>query len=131
MAREQLDHLTAGMPIPFGGDRVTRVSEALATAFRPGDRLIVVQESGELLHVPAAAHELAATAVSQAAEAFAAMGRVSDDAVSAFFNAFARRLEADATWAPIAAANAEDVAQAPYQSAPASGPVPAEGSRRP
>src|SRR5580658_8021770 len=112
MGCEQLTSLTAGMAIPFGGDRLTRVSEALAAAFRPGDRLIVVQETGELLHVPAATHDLAAAAVSRAAEAFAAMGTVADATVSAFFEAFAARLESEASWAPIAAANAEDVASA-------------------
>ena len=112
MACEQLTSLTAGMAIPFGGDRVTRVSAALAAAFQPGDRLIVVQETGELLHVPAAVHELTAGAVSQAVAAFAAMGQVRDEAVSAFFDAFANRLEVDASWAPIAAANADDVAAA-------------------
>ena len=112
MACEQLTSLTAGMAIPFGGDRLARVPEALAAAFRPGDRLIVVQESGDLLHVPAAVHDLAAAAVGRAVEAFAAMGRVSDAAVSAFFDAFAARLAADESWAPIAAANAEDVAAA-------------------
>jgi glutamate-5-semialdehyde dehydrogenase len=112
MGCEQLTSLTAGMAIPFGGDRLTRVSDALAAAFRPGDRLIVVQETGELLHVPAAVHELAATAVDRAVDAFAAMGAVSDAAIGAFFDAFAQRLEADDCWAPIAAANAEDVASA-------------------
>ena len=112
MACEQLTSLTAGMAIPFGGDRVTRVPEALAAAFQPGDRLIVVQETGELLHVPAATHALATAAVGRAVEAFAAMGTVADDAVSGFFEAFARRLEADDGWAPIAAANADDVASA-------------------
>jgi len=112
MGCEQLTSLTAGMAIPFGGDRITRVSEALAAAFRPGDRLIVVQETGDLLHVPAEVHALAAAAVGQATDAFSAMGLVSDDAVSNFFDAFANRLEADGSWAPIAAANAEDVASA-------------------
>ena len=118
MAFERLTSLTAGMPIPFGGDRVTRVSEALAAAFTPGDRLIVVQESGELLHVPAATHALASGAVAQAIEAFAAMGQVSDEAITAFFDDFARRLETDASWAPIAAANAEDVAGAKARGSP-------------
>ena len=112
MACEQLTSLTAGMAIPFGGDRLTRVPDALAAAFRPGDRLIVVQETGDLLHVPAAVHDLATAAVGRAVEAFAAMGRVSDAAVSAFFDAFAARLEADASWAPIAAANDLDVTAA-------------------
>src|ERR1700761_6696514 len=109
MGPEQLTSLTVGQPIPFGGDKLARVTEALAVAFRPGDRLIVVQESGDLLHVPAAVHALAEAAVSRAAEAFAAMGRVGDDAISRFFDAFAGRLEADESWAPIAAANAGDV----------------------
>jgi glutamate-5-semialdehyde dehydrogenase len=112
MRIEPLTSLTAGMAIPFGGDRVAHVSEALAAAFRAGDRLIVVQESGELLHVPAATHAIAAAAVGRASEAFGAMGFVSDEAITAFFDDFARRLEADASWAPIAAANAEDVAGA-------------------
>ena len=112
MSCEQLDHLTAGMAIPFGGDKVTRVPEALAAAFKPGDRLIVVQETGELLHVPAKVHELAAAAVGRASEAFVRMGQIGDDAVSAFFDQFAHRLEADESWAPIAAANDDDVATA-------------------
>ena len=40
------------MAIPFGGDRVTVVSEALASAFAPGDRLVVVQSTGDILHIP-------------------------------------------------------------------------------
>ncbi|HZZ89794.1 MAG TPA: aldehyde dehydrogenase family protein [Caulobacteraceae bacterium] len=112
MSCELLDHLTAGMPIPFGGDRLTRVSEALAKAFKPGDRLIVVQETGDLLHVPAGVHAIAGEAVGRATDAFAAMGDVSDAAVSAFFEVFAARLEDDGNWAPIEAANARDVADA-------------------
>ncbi|HVN01409.1 MAG TPA: aldehyde dehydrogenase family protein [Caulobacteraceae bacterium] len=100
------------MPIPFGGDKVTRVPEALAAAFQPGDRLIVVQETGELLHVPAEVHRLASAAVGRAADAFARMGEIPDAAISAFFEAFARRLEADAAWARIAQANAIDVERA-------------------
>ncbi len=72
----------------------------------------MVQETGDLLHVPADVHAAAAAAVGQAAEAFEAMRGVSQDQVSAFFEAFAARLESDESWAPIAAANAEDVARA-------------------
>ncbi len=112
MTGERLTKLVAGMAIPFGGDRVTHVPEALAAAFRAGDRLIVVQETGDLLHVPADVHEVAAAAVGQAAEAFEAMRAVSQGQISAFFEAFAARLESDTAWAAIAAANADDVAQA-------------------
>jgi len=112
MDRERLTQLTPGMPVVFGGDRVTHVSAELAAEFRPGDRLIVVQETGDLLHVPAAVHAVAAGAVTQAAAAFAEMGRASDAAVGAFFDRFASLLAEDAIWAPIAEANAADVASA-------------------
>jgi glutamate-5-semialdehyde dehydrogenase len=112
MTSGRLNALTPGMPVPFGGDRVTHVSDALAAAFRPGDRLIVVQETGELLHVPAEVHAMAAAAVDEAAAAFEALKRVDHGQVSAFFGRFARLLESDESWAPIAAANAADVESA-------------------
>ncbi len=104
-----LETLTAGMPIPFGGNRVVAVPKALADAFRPGDRLVVVQETGALLHVPADVQAVAEAAVGRAHAAFADMGRVSDDAVTRFFALFADRLADEAAWAAIARANAADV----------------------
>ncbi len=50
---QTLDRLTQGMPIVFGGDRLTHVSADLAARFKAGDQLIVVQDTGDLLHVPA------------------------------------------------------------------------------
>lgn len=107
-----LESLTAGMPIPFGGNRVATVSEALAAAFKPGDRLVVVQDTGALLHVPAAVHAIAEAAVGRAHGAFQAMGQVSDDQITRFFEAFALRLEDNSVWARIAAANESDIAKA-------------------
>ena len=104
-----LEQLTAGMPIVYGGNRVTHVSEELAQAFSPGDRLIVVQTTGDLLHVPADVWDIATGAVGRAAEAFAGMGTVTDDQVSAFYDAFAARLADDDSFAAIAAANQADV----------------------
>ena len=112
MSGYRLETLTAGMPVLFGGDRVTHVSEALAAVFKAGDRLIVVQETGDLLHVPADVHAIAASAVGEAADAFEALKRVDPGQVSAFFGRFARLLEQDETWAAIAAANAADVESA-------------------
>jgi glutamate-5-semialdehyde dehydrogenase len=109
---ERLDQLQAGQPIPFGGDRVTRVSEALAAAFQPGDRLIVLQDSGDLLHLPARVQALADAAVGRAQEAFQALSQASDTQIARFFDLFAARLESDERWAPIASANAADVEQA-------------------
>ena len=101
-----------GQAVPFGGDRVAYVSPELAAAFRPGDRLVVVQEAGDLLHVPAADHAAAEGAVGRAAAAFARMGEMSDVAITAFFDAFAARLADDAIWARVAAANAVDMESA-------------------
>ena len=108
----RLEALAPGQAVPFGGDRVAYVSPDLAGAFKPGDRLLVVQDAGDLLHVPAAEHAIAAGAVGRAADAFARMGEVSDTAITDFFEAFAARLADDACWAEIARANAVDVATA-------------------
>jgi len=108
----RLDRLTAGQAIPYGGDRVAVVSEQLAEAFRTGDRLVVVQDTGALLRIPLAEHELVTRAVSDAVAGFAALARQTDDAITSFFHHFARRLADDASFAPIAAANAADVESA-------------------
>ncbi|MDR3512371.1 MAG: aldehyde dehydrogenase family protein [Caulobacteraceae bacterium] len=109
MSDAMLTELTPGMAIPYGGDRITRVPADLAARFQAGDRLVVVQETGALLHIPAAQHLAASAAVARGHRAFQAMGFVSDAQISAFFEAFAARLEADEPWAAIAAANGEDV----------------------
>lgn len=108
----RLEALAPGQAIPFGGDRVAYVSPELAAGFRPGDRLVVVQDTGDLLHIPAAEHAAAQGAVGRAAAAFARMGEVTDAAITAFFDAFAARLADDAAWAAISAANAADVESA-------------------
>ncbi len=109
---EPLTRLEPGMPVLFGGDRVTRVSAELAAAFTEGDRLIVVQETGDLLHVTADDWEAGSRAVGAAAAAFGEMGAVDDGQLAGFFEAFASRLEGEASFAPIADANRDDVERA-------------------
>src|SRR5689334_4046294 len=109
---ERLERLAPGMAIIHGGDQVVRVPDALAAAFRPGDRLVVVQDTGDLLHIPAAEAELVATAVGRATEAFQALAGIDDDQITAFYESFAARLEDDPTFALIAGANDADVATA-------------------
>lgn len=106
---DALQSLTAGMPIPFGGNRVTHVNAELAGAFSAGDQLVIVQDTGALLHIPAHEAATARGAVSAAVEAFAAMGTISDDQITAFYNAFADRFESDEAFAPIAIANQTDI----------------------
>ena len=112
MTTAELTQLTAGMPIPFGGNRVAVVTDKLAAAFTAGDRLIVLQDTGDLLHVPAETAGIAEDAVGRAEAAFRKMSAVSDAQVSRFFDGFAAALVDEAVWAAIAAANAEDVAAA-------------------
>ncbi len=108
----ELHELTAGMPIIYGGNQVTTVPEELATAFAPGDSLVVVQTTGDLIHIPADVAAIADGAVQAAIDAFEQMGTVSDDAITNFFNAFADRLADDGAFAPIAAANEADMEMA-------------------
>ena len=109
---EQLERLEPGQPIVYGGNKVVRVSPELASAFQPGDRLVVVHETGDLLHVPAAQWAVAAGAVGRASTAFGSMGSISDDQISGFFHRFADRLGDEAVFGPIAQANAADVQSA-------------------
>ncbi len=109
---DTLDRLAPGMAVVFGGNRVATVDAALAKAFQPGDRLVVVQSTGDLLHVPANEYDLVASAVDAAHAAFLAMGAVSDAAVTDFFERFAARIADDRTFTEIASANAGDVVTA-------------------
>lgn len=111
-AGDELVALEAGMPVVYGGNRVRRVPPELASAFRPGDRLLVVQATGALLHVTAADQALVDAAVAAATHSFAALASVPDGAITAFYDRFAASLEDDARFAVIAAANEADVAAA-------------------
>lgn len=109
---DELTRLTEGMAIPWGGNRYTTVSAEMAGSFVPGDRLVVIQDTGDLLHIPADDWTVATDAVDRAWEAFGRMGEVSDDQISNFYEAFARRLEDDDAFEAIRAANADDVDRA-------------------
>ncbi len=108
----ELTKLTEGQSIPFGGNRYAVVGPDLAASFSSGDRLIVVNDTGALLHVEADVHHIATDAVGAASKAFGSLGAVSDDTITAFFEAFALRLEDETSFAAIAAANAADVVSA-------------------
>ncbi len=109
---ETLRSLHAGMTIPYGGDRQTTVSADLAAAFRPGDRIVVVQDTGAILHIPQAEYEKAATAVDRAHRAFGEMGLVDSSQLDAFYDAFADRLADDGIFEAIHEANRQDVERA-------------------
>jgi glutamate-5-semialdehyde dehydrogenase len=108
----RLTALDAGQQVVFGGDQVTEVSADLAGAFQAGDRLVVVQEDGALLHIPANEHAIVDAAVTSACTGFAELAAVTDEAISAFFEQFALRLADDKVFEPIARANAADIDRA-------------------
>jgi len=109
MTQDVLTSLHPGMPIVWGGSRITHVSDALAEAFAEGDALIVRQDTGELIHVSKDDLAVASDAVGRASDAFGAMGGVDDDQITDFYDRFADALADDARFAPIASANAADI----------------------
>ncbi len=108
-----LRQLVPGQLVPFGGNRVATVPDGLAAAFVDGDRLVVVHDTGDLLHIPRAEHERVHHAVGAASAAFTELASATtDDQVTAFFAAFAERLDDDHASTAIAMANRADVASA-------------------
>ena len=84
----------------------------VAGAFVAGDRLVVVNTNGDLIHIPAAEWSLAADAVGRAHDAFLQLGSIDDDAITDFYRSFAQLLASDESFAPIKEANDADVAAA-------------------
>ena len=98
---ETLQSLAPGMAVPFGGTKVTHVSPELAGAFAAGDRLVIVQDTGALLHIPASEGlDRRSRCLCSGRCVLAAWVTVSDAAITAFYEAFAQRLESDDSFAP-------------------------------
>ena len=91
---------------------MTFVDDDFAARFAPGDHFVVVQDTGALLHVPAAEHVRATAAVDSSLAAFEVLGSCSDAQITHFFDMFAARFADDTTFGPIAAANCRDVERA-------------------
>ena len=108
---EKVDSLEVGQRI-FCGNRWVRVSQDLADAFEPGDQLIALQESGELLRITASDQQVAHEAVSNASHAFTLLSEVSDEQISSFYEKFATFLEDDELFRHVQAANDQDIEKA-------------------
>lgn len=109
---DELTSLEVDQPIIYGGNRIARVDAELALAFKPGDRLLVVSRTGDILHLPKSDWAIAETAVGAAHRAFLALGSVTDAAITDFFDCFAANLADDGRFGQIAEANRDDVARA-------------------
>jgi glutamate-5-semialdehyde dehydrogenase len=108
----QLSSLPKGTQLLCGGDRLIEVPDEVAARFTPGDAVVVVEATAEVLLIPAAERRLAADAVTAAQAAFAHLRAASDTEISRFFEGFAANLESDALWAEVSDANRADVADA-------------------
>ncbi len=64
-----LSVLRPGMKIIYGGNKIAYVTPELAEAFIEGDRLVVAQADGQLLHIPSDVWRTARDAVTSATEA--------------------------------------------------------------
>jgi glutamate-5-semialdehyde dehydrogenase len=109
---DELTQITPGMRILYGGNRAATVPEEIALRFRSGDRLLVTQSSGEILHVPREQWEIADRALDRAREAFRLLNALDDDRITDFYDRFAARLEAHEVWLAIRKANEADVESA-------------------
>jgi glutamate-5-semialdehyde dehydrogenase len=127
---EMLTTLTAGMRVLYDGNKLAQVPDAIVARFRAGDRLLVVDRTGEVLHVPHAAHRLATAAVDRAREAFVRLLAVDDTAITRFYREFATRLADETIWRRIALANEADVAAARARGRPTTRLVAGEAMRR-
>lgn len=104
-----LTELSVGQRIPYGGNRWTEVSAAVAEAFRPGDRVIVVQASGDILLVPREVSQITDEAVASARSGFEKLSSSPAERITNFYAEFAARLLDDSVFARIAEANSVDV----------------------
>jgi glutamate-5-semialdehyde dehydrogenase len=107
-----LTELSSGQRIPYGGDRWTEVPAEIASSFRAGDRIVVVQTSGDILYIPSDVSRITDRAVEVAQQGFADLADVSAEQISSFYSSFADRLADDVIFEPIARANSADVEDA-------------------
>jgi glutamate-5-semialdehyde dehydrogenase len=108
----ELTELPKGTRLLLGADRLIEVPDEIALRFRPGDAVVAVQATEEVLLMPAVDRSAAADAVRRAHAAFSTMSAAADETISAFFERFATLLESDAIWSSIALANQQDLEDA-------------------
>jgi glutamate-5-semialdehyde dehydrogenase len=104
-----LETLPRGTQLLYGGNRLVRVPDQIADSFEAGDRLVVVQTTGDVLHIPAALYDLVERGVQRARQAFAELTTLPDAAIARFYDLFAAKLGDPQIWSQIQEANDEDV----------------------
>ena len=104
-----LESVPRSTQLLYAGNRLARVPDDVADAFQPGDRLTVVDSTGDVLHVPSAIYDEVDAAVRRARDAFLQLSLIPDERIDRFYDLFAARLADPTTWSAIERANQDDV----------------------
>lgn len=94
------------------GDRLVDLTDAMSEALDTGGRVIPLRSSGEVLVVPAEVRALVDSSISAAVRAFGELQTIDPERVDDFFRRFADLVDDDAAFAPVLAANANDIESA-------------------
>jgi len=111
MSFDRTDRLRAGDRV-LVGEHLIAIDEGFAATLEPGDRVLGVAGTGDILRVPKSESDLVSKSVAAAAQAFIEMRECSDEAISKFYEVFAQLLDSPDVVGEIIAANALDVADA-------------------
>ena len=104
-----IEQLTAGMQLIYDGNRLFTVDDDLATQFKSGDHLVFVSGFDRPIIIPKQSMDLVGAEIQLAKDGFYSLGRVSNDAINGFYDAFSANLMNDDVWSKIQDVNDEDV----------------------
>ena len=106
-----VEHLRQGDRVLVGSTLLT-VDADLAASLEPGDVLLGVAETSQILRVPLRTKTLVAELLSRSQRAFADLAQVDDEAITQFFDEAASLMSDDSVMAPVFSANSADVESA-------------------
>ena len=112
LASKSIAAINQPIQLLVNGDQVVTIPEEMQAQCRPGDSLVVVNETQKILHIPADDRLEADRAVAVASAAFAQMNQVTDAQITEFFTILSTYLKNDDVWAQIQRANESDVQRA-------------------
>lgn len=91
------------------GSALLTVDADFAATIEPGDVVLGVAETGQLLRVPVRTKMLVTDLLSRSRQAFSEMAHVGDEAITQFFDVTAALMADDAVMKPVLSANDADV----------------------
>lgn len=106
-----MERLRQGDRVLVGSTLLT-IDTDLASELEPGDVVLGVAETSQLLRIPSRTRSLVADLLERSQEAFSALAQVDDDAITTFFDRAAQLLADDDVIRPVMQANNADVERA-------------------